>query len=252
MLIPINIKNFQSVLNNKFVTNTVGKLSSTVSVGQRVVSNARCVGLNVYMCYDTPGDGNCFYRAIIEQLRDRADLGDVSHLLIQYPDHDVLRSEVVEFVRFLSMYQNIPYVNDYKFLYEQNILQIPGTTNLDWQGFLDQQSQNSIYATELFIQATAALLDIDIYVTNENCTENQPFNKIFRFWNNDNLPNQNCQSNDKYLLLGNINSDHFQSLIPVNGCLYINREDNISNNSNVNMKRPQIDYNQIEVFSCSH
>ena len=237
MFIPININELKNILNNnKLLKNTVGKISSICTTGQQIVLNARRIGLNVTSSYDTPGDGNCFYRAVIEQLKDRNDLGDVSLLLSQYPNHQVLRFEVVDFVRFLSVYQNIPYVNNYKFLYEQNILQIPGTSHLNWEGFLDQQSHNSIYATELFIKATAVLLDIDIFVTSENCNENQPFNRISRFWNNDD-PNihQEYQSN-KYLLLGNLNSDHFQSLIPVNECLYINHDFQITSNTE-NAKR---------------
>ena len=117
---------------------------------------------NIGLCL---GTYYCFYRAVIEQLKDRNDLGDVSLLLSHYPNHEVLRFEVVDFVRFFSVYPNIPYVNDYKFLYEQNVLQIPETSHLDLEGFLNQQSHNSIYATELFIKATSVLLNIDIFVT---------------------------------------------------------------------------------------
>ena len=45
-----------------------------------ILETARSNGLNVFCISETPGDGNCFYWAIIEQLRDRTDLGDVSAL----------------------------------------------------------------------------------------------------------------------------------------------------------------------------
>ena len=53
----------------------------------------------------TAGDGNCFYRSVVEQLRDRIDIGDLSLLKNRFPDHLSLRQAVVEFVQNNSDWQ---------------------------------------------------------------------------------------------------------------------------------------------------
>ena len=65
--------------------------------------------MNVFCRSETLGDGNCFYRAVVEQIRDRTDIGDVSNLKAQFSHHDTLRRAFVEFVRSQSLLPEVPY-----------------------------------------------------------------------------------------------------------------------------------------------
>ena len=67
----------------------------------------------------TQGDGNCWYRAIIEQMRRpkiRALLVDSSKV---FEDHCVLRLAVVNFVRVQEPIS--PFIQNYHVINEQNI-----------------------------------------------------------------------------------------------------------------------------------
>ena len=44
---------------------------------------------------------------------------------------------------------------------------------MTWHEFLNHQEKDTVFATELFIQATAVFLGIDICVTSETCIYTQ-------------------------------------------------------------------------------
>ena len=68
-----------------------------------IVNNARRIGLNVHHSADnvTPGDGNCFYHALLQQLQ-RSDIAIDYHSsklnLNLLPSHLKLRSAICEYV----------------------------------------------------------------------------------------------------------------------------------------------------------
>ena len=238
MLIPINVKNFSSLI--KGTEKTLGTNSNTVvpttswpkhSTVPQVLATAHSFRLNVFCLSETPGDGNCFYRAIIEQIRDRSDLGDMTRLRLRFSNHHILRQSVVEFVRSQSELDQPPYyVSHYKTLFEGGVLDIPGARGFTWDELLNQQARDTIYATELFIKATAVMLGKDICVNSPSCDINSPFNRISCFWDRQ-LQFDANMTLSAYLLLASVNNNHFQSLLPGIEGLFANsaNSDNFNN-----------------------
>ena len=91
---------------------------------QEIVYNASLIGLDVFYISLTVGDGNCFYRSIVEQLRDRTDIGDLSLLSRRFSDHFYLRQAVVEFVQNNHDWQ---YLTVYKTDVENKTIIEPGS-----------------------------------------------------------------------------------------------------------------------------
>ena len=190
MLIPINIAKIKSltqgteVSRDGITTNPIVPTSwpkhSTVP---QILATARSFGLNVFCMSETPGDGNCFYHSIIEQICDRTDFGEVSELRLRYPNHRILRQSVVEFVRTQSELDQPPYyLSHYKALFEGGVIDVPGARGFTWNQLLNQQACDKIYTTEVFIKATAVLLGRDVCVNSPSCDINSPFNRISFVW----------------------------------------------------------------------
>ena len=72
------------------------------TMAEIIVNNARQIGLNVCADTVTPGDGNCFYHAILQQLQ-RSEINidhHSSHLnLDTLPTHLELRVAICEYVQ---------------------------------------------------------------------------------------------------------------------------------------------------------
>ena len=64
---------------------------------------------------------------------------------------------------------------------------------MSWEEMLLQQEKDGTYVDILFIQATAVLLGLDIYVTSENSKRETPFTIIKSSWhkNNDSVTDKN-------------------------------------------------------------
>lgn len=232
MFIPIDIKKIQGFIKGTEVSHQGIKTNPAVptswsnhSTVPRILATARSFGLNVYCLNETPGDGNCFYHAIIEQICDRIDLGEVSvELRLRYPNHHILRQSVVEFVRTQSELDQPPYyLNHYKMLFEGGVIDVPGAQGFTWNELLNQQARDTIYATEVFIKATAVLLQIDICVNSPSCDANSPFNRISCFWDRQ-LPFDANMNLSSYFLLASVNNNHFQSLLPCRQGLFANSD----------------------------
>ena len=170
-----------------------------------IANNARGIGLNVCANEVTPGDGNCFYHAILQLQRSEIITNHhSSHLnLNPLPTHLELRAAIYEYVQ---QYQNsIPYIQQYYTFYN-NVLY--DEYNMTWDNFLIEQSHSGVYAIELFIKTIAVLVGINISITSEYCTQQHPYNIITSTWSDEETHSINS------LLLGNISGIHFQSLIP--------------------------------------
>ena len=61
----------------------------------------------------------------------------------------------------------------------------------------------------MFIKATAVYIGVDILITSENCTEQNPYTKVTKSWNNDIL------DASPSIVIGNISGIHFQSILPL-------------------------------------
>ena len=159
--------------------------AASISAHQ-VVRNAIRAGLNVTYDCPTIGDGNCWYRSVIQQMK-RPEIRALLRPDLIFSDHGKLRLAVVDFIR-QNQKSVIPIIN-FRTLYETegNDLRIENN-NRTWHEFLNHQERDTVFATELFIQATAVFLGIDICVTSETCTPNLPYIMLGRCWEHIVLP----------------------------------------------------------------
>ena len=165
----------------------------------QILRNAQQIGLDVAIDHATVGDGNCWYRSIIEQMR-RPEILAVLDPSKVFVDHHALRLAIVQFVR--DEEPTSLFIQHYRMFYEQTIS--AEHNNMTWDDFLNDQERNRTYCTELFTHATAVFLDNDIMVTSESFTT---FTRLSRSWDikDDFSP---CP-----MLVGNICQNHFQSLV---------------------------------------
>ena len=202
---------FQVALNESYATS----LLSNHTTANQVVTNAHAIGLS-NLTYDEPtiGDGNCFYHAIVQQLR-RPEIRLFVDPELHFQHHHDLRLAVVNFIR-----QNI--VSDLFKNYRQFYTTSVRHGTMTWEQLLQNQERSTVFVEELFIRATAIMLNVNILVTSENNTQDRPYTLISC------LPDEShnvsgerqvtqmlTDGNDTGVLigLGSINSDHFQSLI---------------------------------------
>ena len=130
----------------------------------QIVSNARSAGFDVAYDFPTLGDGNCFYRAVIQQMHDSYKL----------------RIAVVNYVLRESYKQNI-YIQQYKDHYEEILHAENG--NMSWLQFLHHQANNAVYVTELFVKGTAVFLWIDIHINTLGCNSSHPYSHPYNVVN---------------------------------------------------------------------
>ena len=169
----------------------------------QIVQNARSIGLDVQMNMVTLGDGNCWYRSVIQQMMRTEIIGMLEPCKI-YHHHHQMRLDVVNYVR--EQERTSQYVQRYREFYETTLHE--DFNNMPWAEFLLDQEENRVYCTELFTKATAVFLAIDIFVTSEHATSAHPYTYISRFWENS-LHRSPCP-----MLIGNLGQNHFQSLVP--------------------------------------
>ena len=135
-------------------------MSVVSSMANIIVQNAREIGLDVSADEITPCDGNCFYHAIVQQVHRPVIRDEVTSLLTS---HSELRGIVCQYIR---LHQNaIEYIRNYRTLYNQTLH--VDHNHITWSDFINEQSCNGTYATELFIKATAVMIGIDIHITSE-------------------------------------------------------------------------------------
>ena len=132
-------------------------------------------GLNVTYDVPTTGDGNCWYRAIVQQIQHRPEVKSTVHSQFHTINHELLRLAVVYFVQHNQISNAC--ISRYRALKQYTV---HGYNT--WEEFLSKQATNGVYATALFCMATAVLLQINIHVTSEQCTRAQPYNCISKNW----------------------------------------------------------------------
>ena len=123
----------------------------------------------------TPGDGNCFPRSMIQQCeRDevRKWLRDHRPWKIAINYHD-LRMRVVKFALETSN-DNLSNLKEH---YEN--VQIPlRNDGRSWNDYWEWMSQDKVWADDIFIQATAWYLELDIKIITFTSTPANPFMTI--------------------------------------------------------------------------
>ena len=73
--------------HTNFIFNDLKKMAVSAI---EIVNNARRIGLNITSDLPTLGDGNCFYRAVVQQLK-RSTIRDQTHI------HTPLQSNISVF-----------------------------------------------------------------------------------------------------------------------------------------------------------
>ena len=148
---------FQIALNESYAAS----LLNDNTLAHQVVANARKIGLD-NITYDvlTLGDGNCFYHAIVQQLR-RPELRQYVDSDLRFDDHLKLRMAVVNFIR---QNNDAELFRNYREVFTTSLQH----NDITWEQILQSQERNSVYVEELFIRATAIMLNVNILVTSEN------------------------------------------------------------------------------------
>ena len=134
---------------------------SSVPKKFQILNNALRCGLRVRLDAETPGYGNCWYYAIVQQMR-RPEISCLIDVNIRYLNHYALRRKVSDYVE--TIHSTCPAILNYKNLY------IANHPTLTWEKYMREQSSNGSYADEIFIMATAVLIGLDIHITSEECT----------------------------------------------------------------------------------
>ena len=163
-----------------------------------MLENALKAGMSVKLDATTPADGNCFYFAIVQQMKRPELRSHIRKELIDI-DHHSLRTSVEKYIRAIE--SCCTWIQNYKMLRENK--------NIAWGKYLSHQGTTGISADQLFIKATAAFIGIDIGVNSASCTKKEPLNIIPHHWLE---PGEGNALNDRpHLVIGH-HSDHFQSL----------------------------------------
>ena len=203
-----------------------------MSLSQQIVSKARSIGLNVDPVIETPGDGNCFYHAVIQtlSLTNRPYAKNV----------DELRYDVVSYVDFNRN-------NEIVISYLESFLNPVG---IDLENIIQAQYRRGTYADELFFQAAAEKLNILILITKADSTAAYPYTK---FWplNYRSTNIQVSQFTGTKILLGHCN-EHFQSLRLKNLEDHINIHQHFLDEIPLKINLKKIDFKQILIIKTTY
>ena len=159
-----------------------------------MINRARECGLDVFYCNPTLGDGNCWYRAIVEQIHRKSVYNRIPEGL-RFTDVGLLRVQVLNYIR----------MNEKEFEFIREFRGVSYPQEKDWQNFLSNQATNTVYVEHLAILCTAYFLGVEICVTTETCHKERPY---FSY-------NRDSHS-EISLWVANYQNCHFQSLIPTN------------------------------------
>ena len=150
----------------------------------------------------TPGDGNCFFHAICDQVQSRTDLNSkLPQFAIEAASHhSILRKEVVNFVKHTSLNEALAI---YKVALLSNF-----RTRLDkekeWQRYLKTMSMDGTWADDLIIQATSTYLGTNILLLASSNMLDSPWTEV--------LGNDSARMEAMTLVY--LVGRHFQSILP--------------------------------------
>lgn len=159
------------------------------AVAQNIVLKAQSIGLNVVFERPTIGDGNCFYHAVVECAKKNGTF---------YGSHKDLRFAAADFV---SKHRNDDFVVNWE---ETHI-------NENADESIVRQFLLGVHVTELFIHATAMLLDTVIIITKADSTSEYPYCIFWPSLSSLGVTPQLKEYTGRYILLGH-SMEHFQSL----------------------------------------
>ena len=146
----------------------------------------------------TPGDGNCFFHALISQLHHQEDYTFENHLQ--------LRKKLVSYVANNATLNANSVFKSAKKLYIKEKRLKKETYKTAWEKILANMNQSGTWVDDIFILACANFLERIIKLTSDKHTLNHPWNSIEPF----KKPNQWTFP----LTLAIIPHTHFQSIVP--------------------------------------
>ncbi|XP_057310732.1 uncharacterized protein LOC130648690 [Hydractinia symbiolongicarpus] len=207
---------FQISLQESYATHLLNQPNSA----DHIVAYARSIGLsNITYRELTIGDGNCFYRAVVQQL-NRPEIRQIVSPELHFQNHLQLRAAVVKFVRKnsnLSIFQN-----------NRDFLSISPE---EWERDLQIQSRSTVDVVEIFIRAASIMLGVNILITSDTSTAIHPYTLISPTHDEThNIAGEQQMAHlltdgttaGAFILLGRVNENHYQSLV---------FDDNVSNPS---------------------
>lgn len=125
---------------------------------------------------ETYGDGNCFFRAIEDQLQNKSIKDSCSaRIQGQNWDHKQLRTAVIQFCQFNKKLQEMEGFQVLKTAYIEEKKRIGETSEVTWKRCLWEMSQNGTWAENIFIECTALFLGKDICLTTPSNSNQQPW-----------------------------------------------------------------------------
>ena len=133
-----------------------------------------------YRCYEpTRGDGNCLFRAIIDQMRNPHILATISERAKNIErNHHALRQAIVDFCEYDCNLHQTDTFQLHKTVYI-NEAQKPGESNdTTWKRCLQNMRRDSVFAEDIFIESTAIFLQKDIKLVSPQQTKQHPWTTI--------------------------------------------------------------------------
>ena len=159
---------------------------------------------------DTPGDGNCFSWAVIQQCQRTSVKEFLRRQGKTITNFMQLKEDVHQFV--LSR-QHHPSIRGLKASFEQKqgVRFQEGKTTRGWSTYWEDMLKNGEWADDTFVQATALYLSLDIFlVIADSATFDRPIAQI----SGDIESREVGLPGRPTLLLGYISDKHYQSLVP--------------------------------------
>ena len=177
-------------------------LQNDTTLAEVIWSKAISIGLDVCILNCTPGDGDCFYHAVLEGM-------SAKNLNVNHVNAMQLRRGVVDFV-----FNSWDEVNMPHFITAWLLDQDPQNRSYHYfHSICLNQYIHGRYATELFIAGAARLLQIAILVTTTESTEQWKYSTNYPL---DTFNSQYTLDSFPYILIGHSDSsvgpEHFQSL----------------------------------------
>ena len=161
----------------------------------------------------TEGYGNCFPYAIVQQCR-RPEIRtwlqeNKPQAIVNF--HSTLRKKITNF----ALKSRHPTISDFKTKYDQILKQ---DNRKSWTEYWNEMAQDGTWIDYLFVQVCAWYMELDMLILTTSSTPTDPF--IFISGNFNNIP---ASVTGPPLLLGNYTNVHYQSLLPVNNILNIEK-----------------------------
>ena len=139
-------------------------------IAKKIEKKAKEVGQDMRLDNLTRGSGNCFPIAVLQQLNRNEIHQNLDSKLKEIAaglNHLEFRTRVAAFM----LKSKLPHVLHYRKRVEE-------ITGLRWNKYCGIMIKKGKYVDSHFVQCTAWYLKMDIWIVEENATENQPFMKI--------------------------------------------------------------------------